>query len=153
MRYTLDANILINMERHYPREFFASLWSAVEASVSNGEICICEIAHKELERGDDDLAPWVKGIPGFICKTTDAELVTVAEISVAHPGWVQDQKNQGDPFVIAHAKGEESTIVTEESRKGSGVIDKNQRIPNISDEHGVTCIKFFDLLRVQGWIF
>lgn len=153
MRYTLDANILINMERLYPREFFASLWDAVEVAVANGDLCICEVAQKELERGDDDLAPWVKSVPGFVCKTTDAELVTVAEISTAHPDWVRDQKNAGDPFVIAHAKAEGSIIVTEESRKGAGVIDKNQKIPNVADEHSVTCIKFFDLLRAQGWTF
>lgn len=153
MRYTLDANILINMERLYPREFFASLWDAVEVAVADGDLCICEVAQKELERGDDDLAPWVKSVPEFICKTTDAELVTVAEISAAHPDWVRDQKNAGDPFVIAHAKAEGSIIVTEESRKGAGVIDKNQKIPNVADEHSVTCIKFFDLLRAQGWTF
>lgn len=153
MNYTLDANILINMERLYPKEFFASLWDAVEKAVTDGDICMCEVAQKELERGDDDLAPWVKNIPGFVCKTTDEELVQVAEISIAHPGWVQDQKNAGDPFVIAHAKIEKSIIVTEETRKGPGTIDKNQKIPNIADEHGVTCIKFFDLLRAQSWKF
>lgn len=153
MHYTLDANILINMERLYPREFFASLWDAVEASVTRGEMCMCEVAHKELERGDDDLSPWVANVPGFVCKTTDSEFVTVAAISIDHPGWVQDQTNAGDPFVIAHAKDEGSVVVTEESRKGPGTIDKNQKIPNIADEHGVTCIKFFDLLRAQGWRF
>ncbi|MFJ2617697.1 DUF4411 family protein [Glutamicibacter sp. NPDC087344] len=43
--------------------------------------------------------------------------------------------------------------MTEESRKGAGTIDKNQKIPNIADEHGVACIKFFDLLRAQRWRF
>ncbi|MCQ9367587.1 DUF4411 family protein [Brevibacterium sp. 50QC2O2] len=153
MTYTLDTNILINMERRYPREFFNSLWDSMEAAVVSGDICMCEVAQKELDLGDDDLSAWVKGIPGFVCKSTDEELATVADISGTHPDWVQGQKNYADPFVIAHAKADNEVIVTEEGRKGPNTEDKNQKIPNIADEHGVACIKFFDLLRAQGWKF
>jgi len=151
--YTLDTNILINMERLYPREFFNSLWDSMEAAVVNGDICMCEVAQKELDQGDDGLSAWVKGITGFVCKTTDEELETAAEIAVAHPAWVRGQKNYADPFVIAHAKADNVIVVTEERRAGLNTEDKNQKVPNIADEHGVTCIKFFDLLRAQGWKF
>ena len=56
MRYTLDTNILINMVNRYPRDLFASLWGLMEDTVASGEICVCEVILKELERGDDDLA-------------------------------------------------------------------------------------------------
>ena len=59
MRYTLDTNILINMVNRYPRDLFASLWESMEGAVASGEICVCEVILKELERGDDDLARWV----------------------------------------------------------------------------------------------
>ena len=114
---------------------------------------MCEVILKELERGDDNLAPWVKSVPGFVCRTTDDELITVAEISSAHPDWVRGQMNYGDPFIIAHAKAEGSIIVTEEVRRGPGTIDKNQKIPNIAEEHRIKCINFLDLLRAQGWRF
>lgn len=65
MRYTLDVNILINMANRYPRDLFASLWESTEGAVASGEICVCEVILKELERGDDNLAPWVKSVPGF----------------------------------------------------------------------------------------
>lgn len=153
MRYTLDANILINMERLYPREFFSSLWHSMESAVRGGDICMCEMVQKELGRGDGDLLAWVKRIPGFVCKTTDEELQTVAEISAAHPAWVKGQKNYADPFIIAHAKNDGLIVVTEERRAGPNAEDKNLKIPNVSDEYGVTCMKFFDLLRTQGWKF
>lgn len=51
MKYTLDTDILINMERLYPREFFVSLWDSMEAAVARGDICMCEVAQKELEQG------------------------------------------------------------------------------------------------------
>lgn len=153
MGYTLDANILINMERLYPREFFSSLWRSMKTAVQGGDICMCEMVQKELRRGDDDLLAWVKRIPGFVCKTTDEELQIVAKISAEHPAWVQGQKNYADPFVIAHAKDDGLTVVTEERRAGPNAEDKNLKIPNVSDEYGVTCMKFFDLLRTQGWKF
>lgn len=153
MGYTLDANILINMERLYPREFFSSLWRSMETAVQGGDICMCEMVQKELRRGDDDLLAWVKSIPGFVCKTTDEELQIVAKISAEHPAWVQGQKNYADPFVIAHAKDDGLIVVTEERRAGPNAEDKNLKIPNVSDEYGVTCMKFFDLLRTQGWKF
>lgn len=108
MRYTLDVNILINMANRYPRDLFASLWESTEGAVASGEICVCEVILKELERGDDNLAPWVKSVPGFICKTTDDEMITAAGISSAHPDWVRGEKNYGDPFIMAHVKAEGS---------------------------------------------
>lgn len=51
MKYTLDTNILINMERLYPREFFDSLWDSMAAVAACGDICMCEVAQKELEQG------------------------------------------------------------------------------------------------------
>ena len=153
MSFTLDANILINMERRYPSEFFLSLWVAMERAAEDRKICICEVAYGELDRGNDDLAPWAKGIKGFICGTTDDEICTVSLISRDHPGWVQGQKNNGDPFVIAHAKHEKRTVVTEEKRKGPGTEDRNQKISNVADEHDVECVTFFEFMRAQRWRF
>ena len=108
---------------------------------------------REVHRGGDELYKWSKELQGFVCPVTDEELKSVAEIGAAHPGWVQGQLNEADPFIVAHAKMEQSTIVTEESRKGPNTMDKNQKIPNIADEHGVETVKFFDYVRVNGWRF
>ena len=149
----LRASSEIHLGRQHTHQHGAPLWLSMESAVRGGDICMCEMVQKELGRGDDDLLAWVKRIPGFVCKTTDEELQTVAEISAAHPAWVQGQKNYADPFVIAHAKDDGLIVVTEERRAGPNAEDKNLKIPNVSDEYGVTCMKFFDLLRTQGWKF
>lgn len=153
MRYTLDTNILVGMVRIYPRDLFPAMWSNIESAVAAGEACICEAILREVNRGGDDLYTWANNLEGFVCRVTEAELAVVAEIAHAHPEWVQGQRNEADPFVIAHAKVEQSMIVTEEKRVGSNTVDKNQRIPNVADEHGVQAIKFFDYMREQGWKF
>ena len=108
---------------------------------------------RELKRGGDDLHKWAKDLSGFVCAVSGTELTTVADIARAHPGWVQGQLNEADPFIIAHAKAEPSVIVTEENRKGPNTDDKNQKIPNIADEHSVATMKFFDYMRANGWAF
>ena len=153
MKYTLDTNILIGLVQRYPRDIFPAMWENIEASVTDGDSCICEAILREVRRGGDDLHAWAKNLDGFVCPATDGELATVAGIGLAHPQWVQGQRNEADPFVIAHAELEESTIVTEENRKGPNTEDRNQKIPNIADEHGVETIKFFDYVRTQGWQF
>lgn len=153
MNWTLDTNILINLMRLYPRDIFPAMWTNIEDTVRAGESCICEAILREVLRGGDDLHKWAKTLDGFVCPVTDSELITVAEIATAHPGWVQGQLNEADPFIIAHAKAEAAIIVTEENRKGPNTDDKNQKIPNIADEHRVQSVKFFDFVRAYGWQF
>src|SRR5699024_6834826 len=87
--YTLDTNILIGLVQRYPRDIFPAMWSNIESSVQAGDSCICEAILREVHRGGDDLHKWAKDLPGFVCPATDGELEAVAEIAVAHPGWVQ----------------------------------------------------------------
>lgn len=153
MKYTLDTNILIGLVRFYPSDIFPAMWRNIESAVAAGEACICEAILREVKRGGDDLYTWAKSLEGFVCGVTEAELDVVAEIAAAHPEWVRGQVNEADPFVVAHAKAEQSTIVTEETRKGPNTLDKNQKIPNVAAEHGVNAIRFFDYMREQGWQF
>lgn len=153
MSFTLDSNILIGLVRTYPRDIFETLWESIELAVEEEGLCICQAVLREVHRGGDVLYRWAGELDGFTCKVTDLELSIVASIASKHPDWVRGQVNEADPFVIAHAKSEGSTIVTEENRKGRGTIDKNLKIPNVAEEHGVQCIKFFDFVRIHGWSF
>lgn len=153
MNYTLDSNILINMERLYPRDIFRSLWDSIESSAGHGETCICEAVLRELERGTDELHDWAKTLNVFLCTTAQSEVVTVAAITADHPDWVRGSQNDADPWVIAHGLEEGRVVVTEENRKGPNTEDRNQKIPNVADEHGVQTLKFFDFVKAQGWTF
>jgi hypothetical protein len=153
VRFTLDTNILINLIRIYPRDIFGSLWDSIEAAAESDDVCICEAVLREVHRGGDTLHAWARGLDGFVCKVTDDEMATVASIAADHPEWVRGQANEADPFVIAHAKAAGSVIVTEENRKGAGTIDRNLKIPNVADDHGVQCVKFFEFVRAHDWSF
>lgn len=151
--YTLDTNILIGLKRHYPRELFAGVWDRLEELVTAGRACICGMVLEELGRGGDVLHSWAKTLDGFVHDPTSEEFQTVGQITAEHPGWVQESKNAGDPFVIAHAKAEGSIIVTEETLRGPGTLDRNLGVPNVAREHGVSYVTFFGLLREENWQF
>ena len=153
MKYTLDYNILINMERLYPREIFVSLWDLIEDLASRGEVCICDAVLRELQRGDGDLHAWAKKLHGFTCPTHRDEALTVKDIAEDHPDWVRGRDNEADPWVIAHGLQEGRVIVTEEKRKGPNTADRNQRIPNIASKYKVQVVKFFEFVKAQGWTF
>lgn len=62
--------------------------------------------------------------------------------------------NYADPVVIVRVKANSIIVMTEDKdEKDQTHEDKNQKIPNIVNEHGVTRIRFFDLLRKQRWKF
>lgn len=153
MSYTLDSNILINMERLYPRDIFPSLWESIETLAGQGEACICEAVLRELERGGDALHKWAKDLNGFLCATRQDETRTVADIAQSHPEWVRGTENEADPWVIAHGLRERRAVVTEENLKGPNTSDRNQKIPNIAREYGVPTMKFFQFVKGQGWAF
>lgn len=153
MRYTLDSNILINMERLYPRDIFGTLWERIEELAHQGQACICEQVLTELRRGTGGLETWAKQLGGFVCRTQQDEIIKVAEISKAHPDWVRGQENEADPWVIAHAIHEHRIIVTEERPKGPNTADRNQKIPNVATEYGAQTVNFLEFMKIQGWIF
>lgn len=151
--YTLDTNILVNMQRLYPRDIFPTLWDNLEMLVDVGWACICSEVLVELKRGGDDLHDWAADLPGFVCDLTAEEPATVAQISARHPDWVRGTLNAADPWLIAHAIAHQRTIVSEERQAGPGVEDRNQKVPNVAAENGVQCVRFFEFARTQNWQF
>lgn len=151
--YTLDTNILIILERQYPRDIFSGAWDALESLAGNGEACVCTDVHEETKRGGDELYAWARALAGFVCEPTNAEVALAAQISRAHPGWVRETTNAADPFLVAHAAVDELIIVTEEKRAGNNVADRNQKVPNVASEFGVETVTFFEFARMEGWKF
>lgn len=151
--YTLDTNILINLQNRYPKDIFPALWKRVEDLVSDGRACICKKVFEELERGADNLSAWAKGLPNFVCDITNEDVALSVEISNNHPSWVQDKANEADPWLIAHGRNHSRCIVTEESKAGAGVIDKNQKVPNVAHEYNVEVLNFYGFIRQEGWTF
>ena len=151
--FTLDTNILINLQRHYPRDVFTTLWEKLETDAETGRVCICAKVLDELAVGGDEVFEWARDCPNFTCKITLEELEISASISKQYSKWVQQTKNEADPFIIAHAVDTGKHIVTNETRAGEGVQSQNQKIPNVAEAFGVKTFELFDWLRHEKWTF
>lgn len=152
-QYTLDTNIIIDFQRHYPRDIFPSPWEALEGLVDTQRVCICNEVLEELYRGGDDLHTWAKTYPNLVCPSSAEDIAAAKSISAAHQDWVRESTNAADPFLIAHAKVTKRVVVTNETPKGPGVINKNQKVPNVAATVGVSTITFFEFARSESWRF
>jgi len=153
LTYTLDTNILIKLKNEYPRDIFESIWSALEQAIDDGVVCACTSVLDELDNYGDHLHEWAKTYPGFVCPLTQAEVDLAAKIAAQYEDWARDEKNAADPFVVAHAVTHKRQIVSNESRAGDNVTDRNQKIPNVAEPYGVTTYSLFDWLRLIKWTF
>ncbi|WP_458681968.1 DUF4411 family protein [Prescottella equi] len=152
-RYVIDTNALVYLNMYTPEDIHPSIWRAVEKLIAEERAIIPRDVLDELGRVEDVLAPWAKGLAGFVQEADDADVGVVAEISESYPGWVSGTQNAADPWVIAHAARMDALIVTNERAKGPGAADHNLRIPNIAVKYDIECVTLNDLGRREGWRF
>jgi len=147
-KYVFDANVLINMQRNYPIDVFSSLWKAIEGIIDKGDVISCDMVFDEIATGGDDLVDWAKVRKTSFLDSGEAVQNIVRKILIKYPTFVTGRRNSNnaDPFVIAHAKLNGYTLVSDETRVGK---DNPPRIPNICDDtdFNVRVIKYVDFLR------
>jgi hypothetical protein len=151
--YCIDTSPVISGRNDwYPPESFRSLWDAVEALIVAGDLLMPKEVLEELERGDDECVTWARSFPDFVADADDAVTGRVAGISSDVPGWVQQERNYADPFVVAHACEKNLVVITQE-RPALATEDHNMRIPQVSSRYGVDCVTFGQLISREGWTF
>jgi len=95
---------------------------------------------------------WAKRRRGMFIEIDDAIQPVVSDILERYERLVDTRRSRSgaDPFVIALAKANDGTVVTEEPRTGK--LDK-PNIPDVCKALGVRCINFLGLIRQEGWVF
>lgn len=152
--YCIDTSIVIFMHQRLPRDIYPGLWEQMEDLIARGRAHMAKEAHLELKRVDDGCFDWADGRDGFVEEPVAAMIFDIVQlIADRHDGWVSEQRNQADPWVVAHACSGGYVVVTDERRKGPGGPDRNLKIPNVADEFRVECITLNELARREGWVF
>jgi hypothetical protein len=117
--------------------------------------------HNELMNGDDELKIWARGLNGVLCVEPDSKVLEayqhVADFANTryHDGhWIRDFLSGADPWVIAHAKAYNLTVVAMEGHKSKEDIHRTTKkfigkikIPNMCGHFSVSCISTFELVR------
>jgi hypothetical protein len=153
MSYLLDTNVFLEAnKRYYGLDFCPVFWDWLRKHENEGNLYSIRPVYDELKDYGDNLAEWVKGYDSFFQPIFDAECQKNFRTIVNLCGSTYDlshRKNEhfldsADPWLIAKAMVDGSTVVTEEkfAKEAKKII-----IPNLCRELGVEYIDTFELLR------
>lgn len=165
MTYVFDTSSLRSLQHFYP-SVFKSIWDELDALVDRSEMISTREVFNELERQavSEEVLQWAKAHKALFATPTGPELQFVAEIfKIKHfQGLIGAQQRLkgtpvADPFVIACAKINKATVVTEEGWQHGGkpltLKPKAAKIPNVCDHFQIPCIDLEAFMQQQGWAF
>ncbi len=153
--YSVDTSAMIDgLERYYPEASFPALWVRVDELIADGRLYISEEVWEEIQKKDAVVKAWCdkRSKKGFVIPTDGAVAQAVQHVLAASKRLVMNMKgrNRADPFVIAVARLKGSTVVTGEGSNGTA---DRPKIPYVCGLLGVECVRFLDVIRIEGWRF
>lgn len=165
MIYVFDTSSLRSLQHFYPR-VFKSIWDGLDNLVAQHSLISTREVFNELEMQavSEDVLKWAKDHKPLFTTPTGPELQFVAEIfKIKHfqslIGAQQRLKGTpvADPFVIACARINQGTVVTEEGWQRGGeplALKPNAaKIPNVCAHFKIPCIDLEEFMHQQGWTF
>jgi hypothetical protein len=157
--YVVDANVFIEAaRRYYAFDVAPTFWTNLVYLAAQGRIRSIDKIKQELERGNDELADWIKsGNMSDAFASTDQEDVIMIFGEIMK--WVQgnpqfsnaakaDFAGGVDGWLIAYARAKNCIVVTHEGYHP----DARNRvpIPNVCREFTVRYVDTFQMLRDLG---
>lgn len=165
MIYVFDTSSLRSLQHFYPR-VFKTIWNGLDELVAQRDLVSTREVFNELERQavSEAVLQWAKNNKTLFSTPTANELQFVSEIfKIPHfQGLIGAQQRLkgmpvADPFVIACAKINAGTVVTEEGWQRSGkrleLKPNAAKIPNVCNHFNIPCIDLEEFMHLQGWTF
>jgi Domain of unknown function (DUF4411) len=156
MIYVFDTSSLSNLKHFYPA-VFTTIWTELDRMIQSGELISTREVWNEMQRGNtaQHTNEWLKTRKQIFTTPTAPELMFVAEIlKIPHFQSLIGERQRlmgtpvADPFVIACAKVNVGTVVTEEQLKPNAA-----KIPNVCRHFGIPCVDLEGFMRQRGWTF
>lgn len=156
--YVVDTNILITLMAYYPPDnlTFRAIWDDIENLIKQKKIFSTSVVYDEImkyEGKDDGLRKWAKAHKERFFIPTNSEIFRLAkDITADFPDLPDKKKLQtgepdADPFIIALAKSEGATIVTQEKK------DNPNKISTVADYYNIKSIDIFKFFAERGLKF
>lgn len=138
--------------RTYPPDLFPRVWEELDSLATSGRLLIPDEVLEELRIQDDDLLQWVRSRANtIVAPTTRAIMLEARSVLASHPHLTKTGTGRGkaDPFVIALASLQGSSVVTQEQ----GGSSTKPRIPYVCSQRSVSCMNLLDVIRAEEWRF
>jgi len=160
--FLIDSNSLMTPCRfYYAFDLVPAYWKELAKHIDSGQVVILDMVKDEIEKGQDELAEWIKGNNALkiISHVSDETIKKYQDIMqyIGASGFYRDtalhtwaQAYIADPWLIAAAEANGYTIVTEEVPSGGlsrKTPNKSAKIPDVALHFGVKTIGVFELMR------
>jgi len=147
-RYAVDNDVLITLMRYHPpdKPAYQAIWGEIEALIKKKDIFSSVVVYDDIMKylgKDDRLKKWAKSHKKNFFIPTNQEVFEIAQdIAKKFPDLLDKKKLQtgepdADPFLIALAKSEGATIITQERK------DLPNRIPMVASHYKVKSIDLY----------
>jgi hypothetical protein len=151
-RYAVDNDVLITLMRYHPpdKPAYQAIWGEVEALIKQKDIFSSIVVYDDIMKylgKDDRLKKWAKSHKRRFFISPDKETWKLAQgIIKRFPELLDKKKLQtgepdADPFLIALAKSEGATIITQERK------DLPNRIPMVASHYKVKSIDLYEFFE------
>jgi hypothetical protein len=149
--YCIDTSALIAAwyERYKPNRF-PKLWEQLDQLITEGRLVSSTLVLRECSKQrSEELHGWLKPREAMFITPDETVQGQVDHIVNTYTGLVSagKEKFQADPFVIAQAKINSYTVITEET--GIGSLAK---IPGVCNAMKVECINLMQLIDEEDWV-
>ena len=146
--YSIDTSALIHWwVEDYSPDVFPGLVSRMEALILEGRLRAVRSVKDELS--DGELRKWCLAQKDFFVDEDEDVQQMVSHLMATYqtPKKVRGI-DKADPFVIAYAKINSCHVVSAER---GGSLENNPNIPTVCSQLDVTHLRFFEMLRMEGW--
>ena len=164
-KFLIDSNALMTPYRfYYAFDLIPAYWTELKKFFESGQIVVLDVVKAEVDKGEDDLALWLSQIENLVVipKVTEKTIKNYQDILefVKSSGYYKEEALQAwapssvaDPWLIASAKANDFTLVTQEVPSG-GLSkkhpNKKAKIPDIARFFDVKTIRIYDMMRNLG---
>lgn len=147
MKYCIDTSFLLDAwRRKYPPDHFPPFWEYLDSLISSGNMKAPEEVFYDLEKKDDEVLGWAKDRKKLMFVPIDNETQLEVSAILERFEFLVNQRtgrSSSDPWVIALAKINASTVITNE-----GLSTKpNPQKPKIPDVCVSLGIRYIDTLK------
>jgi len=149
--YCIDTSALIAAwyERYKPNRF-PKLWNELDELIKEGRLVSSSLVLRECSKQrSEELHDWLKPREAMFHMPDEAVQVQVDFIVNTYTGLISagKEKFQADPFVIALAKVNGYTVITEETGPASLA-----KIPGVCAAMKVPCLNLMQFMDQEDWV-
>jgi hypothetical protein len=149
--YCIDTSALIAAwyERYKPNRF-PKLWDQLDMLIKEGRLVSSSLVLRECSKQrSEELHEWLQPRASMFQMPDEIVQAQVEHIVNTYTGLVTagKEKFQADPFVIALAKVNGYTVITEETG-----LTSLSKIPGVCNAMNVDCINLMQLIDQEDWV-